>query len=170
LRKLGEYELAWLAGDRGVALGERDGNLIDAALTGFRVAITLTSLGRAKAAFDLNVSYASRLECDLSYRRGKVGLRAYPLAGRHGRGDAAGVRDMNGEAKSIARHVPDQANHYRLSFAGQSARFPAVSCRTVRSDDVNRVLYVIACGAPPAREVTRIIIPPKMPAGMSACW
>src|SRR5260370_21654300 len=32
------------------------------------------------------------------------------------RGDAVGVRDMVREAKSVARHVPDRANHYRLSF------------------------------------------------------
>ena len=62
LRKLGEYELAWLAGDRGVALAERTGDPVLAALTGFRVAIALTSLGRADSAFNLNVSYAYRLE------------------------------------------------------------------------------------------------------------
>ena len=53
LRKLGEYELAWLAGDRGVALAERTGDPVLAAVTGFRVAIALTSLGRADFAFNL---------------------------------------------------------------------------------------------------------------------
>jgi transcriptional regulator with XRE-family HTH domain len=120
LRKLGEYELAWLAGDRGVALAERDGDLIDAALTGFRVAIALTSLGRAKAAFDLNVSYAARLERDLRTEAvksvyGHILLQAAMAAASSG--DATGVRDMISKAKSIARHVPDQANHYRLSFS-----------------------------------------------------
>src|SRR5712691_9354828 len=55
-------ELAWLAGDHGVALAERTGDPILAALTGFRVAIALTSLGRADSAFNLNVSYAYRLQ------------------------------------------------------------------------------------------------------------
>ena len=41
LRKLGEYKLAWLAGDRGVALAERTGDPVLAALTGFRVAMRL---------------------------------------------------------------------------------------------------------------------------------
>jgi transcriptional regulator with XRE-family HTH domain len=120
LRKLGEYELAWLAGDRGVALAERDGDLIDAALTGFRVAIALTSLRRAQSAFDLNVSYASRLERDLRTDEAKsvyghILLQAAMAAAS--RGDAIGVRDMISEAGSIARHVPVQANHYRLAFS-----------------------------------------------------
>jgi len=120
LRKLGEYELAWLAGDRGVVLAERDGDLMDAALTGFRVAIALTSLGRAKAAFDLNVSYASRLERDLRTEEAKsvyghILLQAAMAAAS--KGDASGVRDMISEAKSIARHVPAHVNHYRLSFS-----------------------------------------------------
>jgi len=120
LRKLGEYELAWLAGDRGVALAERDGDLIDAALTGFRVAIALTSLGRAKAGFDLNVSYASRLGRDLRTDESKsvyghILLQAAMAAAS--KGDIAGVRDMIGEAKGIARHIPVQANYYRLAFS-----------------------------------------------------
>jgi transcriptional regulator with XRE-family HTH domain len=120
LRKLGEYELAWLAGDRGVVLAERDGDLMDAALTGFRVAIALTSLGRAKAAFDLNVSYATRLERDLRTEEAKsayghILLQAAMAAAS--KGDAIGVRDMIGEAKSIARQVPAHVNHYRLSFS-----------------------------------------------------
>jgi len=119
LRKLGEYELAWLAGDRGVALAERTGEPILAALTGFRVANALMSIGRAGAAFDLNVSYASMLEPGLRTEAdrsvyGHILLQA-AMAAASG-GDAIGVRDMVGEAKAVARHVPDQANHHRLSF------------------------------------------------------
>ncbi len=101
LRKLGEYDLAWLAGDRGVVLAERTGDSILAALTGFRVANALMSIGRTGAAFDLNVSYASRLEPAI---RGAEDRSVY------------GHIHIVGEAKSVARHVPDQANHYRLSF------------------------------------------------------
>lgn len=119
LRKLGEHELAWLAGDRGVALAEREGDSVIAALTGFRVANALTSIGRTKAAFDLNVSYASRLEPILSTVEtrsvyGHILLQAAMAAA--GGGNAIGVRDMIREAKQVARHVPEQANHYRLSF------------------------------------------------------
>jgi len=119
LRKLGEYELAWLAGDRGVALAERTGDPILAALTGFRVAIALTSLGRADAAFNLNFSYASRLEPGLRTEAdrsvyGHILLQA-AMAAASG-GNAVGVRDMINEARAVARHVNDQANHYRLAF------------------------------------------------------
>ncbi len=119
LRKLGEYDLAWLAGDRGVVLAERTGDSILAALTGFRVANALMSIGRTGAAFDLNVSYASRLEPAIRAAEdrsvyGHILLQAAMAAAS--KGDPIGVRDMVGEAKSVARHVPDQANHYRLSF------------------------------------------------------
>jgi transcriptional regulator with XRE-family HTH domain len=119
LRKLGEYELAWLAGDRGVALAERAGDPVLSALTGFRVAIALTSLGRTDAGFNLNVSYAYRLEPGLRTEAdrsvyGHILLQAAMAAA--GGGNAVGVRDMVNEARSVARHVNDQANHYRLAF------------------------------------------------------
>lgn len=119
LRKLGEHELAWLAADRGVALAESVGDSIIAALTGFRVANALTSIGRAKAAFDLNVSYASRLEPMLRTDEirsvyGHILLQA-AMAAASG-GNATGVRDLIGTAKEVARHVPNQANYHRLSF------------------------------------------------------
>ena len=38
LRKLGEYELAWLAGDRGLALSDRLADPLLTALVGFRIA------------------------------------------------------------------------------------------------------------------------------------
>jgi transcriptional regulator with XRE-family HTH domain len=120
LRKLGEHELAWLAGDRGLALAEREGDSVIAALTGFRVANALASIGRGRAAFDLNVSHASRLEPALRTDEvrsvyGHVLLQAAMAAA--GEGNAIGVRDMIGEAKQVARHVPEQANYYRLSFS-----------------------------------------------------
>ena len=42
LRKLGEYELAWLAGDRGVALAERTGDPVLAALWGLMVCFSFS--------------------------------------------------------------------------------------------------------------------------------
>ncbi len=83
------------------------------------MANALMSIGRSRAAFDLNVSYALRLETALRTEAdrsvyGHVLLQA-AMAAASG-GDAIGVRDMIREAKSVARHVPDRANHYRLSF------------------------------------------------------
>ncbi len=130
LRKLGEHELAWLAGDRGVALAERTGESILAALTGFRVANALMSMGRSGAAFDLNVSHASRLEPSMRTDEdrsvyGHILLQA-AMAAASG-GDAIGVRDMVNEAKTVASHVPDQANHYRLSFGTTNVRLHHVA-------------------------------------------
>ena len=119
LRKLGEYSLAWLAGDRGIALAEQIGDPVLAGLTGFRVANALVALGRSQSAFDLNISFASRLEpvlrtaADMS-AYGNAILQAVMAAATTG--NAIGVRDLIREARTVASHVPDEANHYRLSF------------------------------------------------------
>jgi transcriptional regulator with XRE-family HTH domain len=119
LRKLGEYNLAWLAGDRGIALAEQIGDPIIAALTGFRVANALVALGRPQPAFDLNISFASRLEPNL---RGTEDMSVYgntvlqAAMAAAAAGNALGVRDLIREAREMAKKVPDQANHHRLSF------------------------------------------------------
>lgn len=119
LRKLGEYDLAWLAGDRGLALAERLGDSVLTALTGFRVANALTALGRSKAAFDLNVSLASRVEvsarteAELSVYGNQL-LQAAMAAAGHG--NAIAVRDLISEARAVASDIPDTTNHHRLSF------------------------------------------------------
>lgn len=101
LRKLGEYELAWLAGDRGYALADRIGNPVLGALVGFRVANALTALGRSKAAFALNISLATRMEPNLHAEAdlavyGNLLLQA-AMAAAHD-GDARNVRDLIREA------------------------------------------------------------------------
>lgn len=119
LRKLGEYDLAWLAGDRGISLTERLGDAVLTGLTGFRVANALTAIGRAEPAYRLNMSLAARLESDLTSEAhlaayGNLLLQAAMAAAS--KGDASGVRDLIREATGVARQVPDQSNHYRLSF------------------------------------------------------
>jgi transcriptional regulator with XRE-family HTH domain len=119
LRKLGEYDLAWLAGDRGLAIADRLGDSVLTALTGFRVANALTALGRSKAAFDLNISLASRVEINARTEAdqsvyGNLLLQAAMASAADG--NAMGVRDLIREARDIASHVPDNSNHHRLSF------------------------------------------------------
>jgi transcriptional regulator with XRE-family HTH domain len=130
LRKLGEYNLAWLAGDRGIALAEQVGDPIIAALTAFRVANALVALGRPQPAFDLNISFASRLEPNLRSTEdmsvyGNTVLQAAMAAAAAG--NALGVRDLIREARDVARQVPDQANHYRLSFGSTNVGIHHVS-------------------------------------------
>jgi transcriptional regulator with XRE-family HTH domain len=118
LLKLGEYDLAWLAGDRGMHVSEQTENTIMPALTGCRVASALVAIGRPDAAFQLNISLASRIESGSTEAEmsayGHLLLSA-AMAAAH-KGDAISVRDLIREARSIADHVPDGANHYRLSF------------------------------------------------------
>jgi transcriptional regulator with XRE-family HTH domain len=119
LRKLGEYSLAWLAGDRRIALAEQVGDPVLAALAGFRVANALVALGRPEPAFNLNISHASRLEPNLRSAAdmsvyGNLVLQAAMAAATAG--EAVGVRDLVREARKVASRVPDQANHFRLSF------------------------------------------------------
>lgn len=119
LRKLGEYNLAWLAGDRGLALAEQVGDPILAALTAFRVANALVALGRPQPALDLNISFASRLKSNIRLPAdisvyGNTVLQAAMAAATAG--NAVGVRDLIQEARDAASRVPDQANHHHLSF------------------------------------------------------
>jgi len=119
LRKLGEYDLAWLAGDRGVHVSENADDSTFSALIGSRVANALVAIGRSEAAFNLNISLASRIESDL---HGEDDMSAYghillqaAMAAAH-KGDAISVRDLIREARGVAGHVPDHANHHHLSF------------------------------------------------------
>jgi len=119
LRKLGEYSLAWLAGDRGISLAEQAGDPTLAALTAFRVANALVALGRSGPALDLNISFASRLEPHLRTESdlaayGNLILQAAMAAAVAG--NAMSVRDLVREARDVSLRVPDQSNYYRLSF------------------------------------------------------
>lgn len=130
LRKLGEFHLAWLAGDRGMSLASLTDDDIAPALTGFRVANALVAIGRAKAAFDLNILLASRLESHLCSDAdvsvyGNLLLQAAMAAATDG--NAASVRDLIREARVIADRLPDQANHYRLSFGSTNTGVHHVS-------------------------------------------
>ncbi len=119
LRKLGEYALAWLAGDRGIAVAQQAGDLASVAAAGFRVANALLSMGRPAQALDLNMSLAGQLqpECrteDLRALYGHVVLQAAMAAAALGEQGRAG--DLITEAGDVARFVTPGANHYRLAF------------------------------------------------------
>src|SRR5689334_20532068 len=61
LRKLGEHELAWLAADRSIAVSQRSGDHLLAAVASYRVGSALLALGRARPALEVNVNVANRL-------------------------------------------------------------------------------------------------------------
>ena len=119
LRKLGEHTLAWLAGDRGVVVAQRAGDLASVAGAGFRIANALLSMGRAGQALALNLSLADQLEPE----SGAEGLRALYghvlLQGAMAAaalGDDGRAGDLIAAARKVARFVPVGSNHYRLAF------------------------------------------------------
>jgi transcriptional regulator with XRE-family HTH domain len=120
LRKLGEHALAWLAGDRGVALAQHAGDLAAAAGAGFRIANALLSMGRAGQALTLNLALADRLDGeasteDLRALYGHILLQGAMAAAASG--DDARTRDLIGAARDVARFVAPGSNHYRLAFS-----------------------------------------------------
>jgi hypothetical protein len=120
LRKLGEHALAWLAGDRGVAIAQHAGDLAAAAGAGFRIANALLSMGRAGQALTLNLSLADRLDGEsgteeLRTLYGHVLLQGAMAAAAYG--DDARTRDLIGAAREVARFVAPGSNHYRLAFS-----------------------------------------------------
>jgi transcriptional regulator with XRE-family HTH domain len=130
LRKLGEYNLAWLAGDRAMHVCEQAGEGILPALIGSRVANALVAIGRSEAALNLNMSLASRIGSDLHTEEdmsayGHLLLQA-AMAAAH-KGDAISVRDLVREARDVAGRVPDHANHHHLSFGSTNVGVHHVS-------------------------------------------
>ncbi|SRR6266568_1886044 len=119
LRKLGEHTLAWLAGDRGVAVAQDTGDLASVAGAGFRIANALLSMGRSDQALALNLSLADRLEpeCrteELRALYGHVLLQGAMAAAASG--DDRRVGEMITEAQQAARLVGAGSNHFRLAF------------------------------------------------------
>lgn len=119
LRKLGEHTLAWLAGDRGVAMARQAGDMAAVAGAGFRIANALLSMGRPSQALTLNLSLADQLEpaCRTESARalyGHVllqGAMAAAAAGDDGR-----TGELIAAAREAARFVTEGSNHYRLAF------------------------------------------------------
>ena len=102
-----------------MALADQIDDPILSALTAFRVANALLALGRPLPAFNLNISHVSRLETRLNTDEslsvyGNAILQAVMAAAAAG--NAMHVRDLIREARAVADRVPDQANHYHLSF------------------------------------------------------
>ena len=119
LRKLGEYTLAWLAGDRGISVAQQAGDLASVAAAGFRVANALLSMGRSAQALELNMSLAGQLQPEsgaeeLRALYGHVVLQAAMAAAALGDQGTAG--DLISEAGDVARFVTPGSNYYRLAF------------------------------------------------------
>jgi transcriptional regulator with XRE-family HTH domain len=123
LRKLGEHELAWLAADRSMAVAQRAGDQLLAGTATTRVALALLSLGRSRAALEINVNIANRLAPgtdgnDAGPERlsvyGQLLLQGAMAAARIG--DSATVRDLLASADDAAGYLGGDFNHYWTCF------------------------------------------------------
>jgi hypothetical protein len=149
LRKLGEYALAWLAGDRGVSVAQQAGDLAAVAASGFRIANALLSMGRPGQALDLNVSLADQLEpeCGTEELRalyGHVMLQGAMAAAALGEQGRAG--ELIAEAGEVARFVTPGSNHYRLAFEPVNVDVHEVGTLVVLGDNGRAVEVADAIG------------------------
>ncbi len=118
-RKLGEFDLAWVAGDRGIPIAEQSGDRLLTATGAFRVANALLAVGRVQAAYDLNVTVADRLEPHLTGSAelsvfGTMLLQAAIAAAR--KGDNRTARDLVREAHTVAERPGSGQDEYHTSF------------------------------------------------------
>ena len=118
-RKLGEFDLAWIAGDRGIAVAEEAADQLLTATAAYRVANALLAMGRVDAAYALNVSIAGRLEPNLETEAdrsvyGTMLLQAAIASAR--KGDNRDVRDLIREAHEVANRVGPARNDYHTAF------------------------------------------------------
>lgn len=122
LRKLGEHDLAWLAADRSVAVCERSGDELLAALAAHRVATALVALGRFRPALEVNVNVANRLAPVEGQQATPERWSVYGILLLQGAmaaarlGDSATVRDLLELATEAADRLAGDANHYWTSF------------------------------------------------------
>jgi len=149
LRKLGEYTLAWLAGDRGIYVAQQAGDLASVAASGFRVANALLSMGRPERARDLNVSLADQLQSegqaeDLRALYGHVVLQAALAAAALG--EQRRVCELITEARNVARFVTPGSNHYRLAFEPTNVTLHEVGALIVLGENGRAVEVADAIG------------------------
>ncbi|MEQ4302226.1 helix-turn-helix domain-containing protein [Plantactinospora sp. B6F1] len=122
LRKLGEYELAWLAADRSMAVSQRAGDPLLAGVATYRVGNALLALGRARPALEVNVSVANRLAPGGGNDAGPERLSVYGMLLLQGAmaaarmGDNNTVKDLIYEAEGAADRLGGDHNHYWTSF------------------------------------------------------
>ncbi|MGI5214135.1 helix-turn-helix domain-containing protein [Plantactinospora sp. CA-290183] len=122
LRKLGEYELAWLAADRSMAVSQRAEDPLLAGVAAYRVGLSLLALGRARPALEVNVSVANRLAPGAGNGSGPAQLSVYGMLLLQGAmaaarmGDNNTVRDLVTGAEEAAVELGEDHNHYWTSF------------------------------------------------------
>jgi transcriptional regulator with XRE-family HTH domain len=122
LRNLGEYELAWLAADRGVSVAQRAGDELLAGMATFRVGLALLAMTRARPALELSVSVASRLAPATGRDASPERLSVYGMLLLQGAMAAAKINDSTTAedllcaAEDAASWLGADRNHYWSCF------------------------------------------------------
>jgi transcriptional regulator with XRE-family HTH domain len=159
LRKLGEHELAWLAGDRSIAVSQRADDPLLAGTATYRVALALLSMGRARPALEVNVNIANRLapgtpgEPTTPERLSVYGillLQGVMAAARIG--DMATVRDLLIGAEEAAKALGGDENYYWTSFGPTNVKLHRAAAAVEMGEgrlaiDVHESLDLAAFGA-----------------------
>ncbi|GAA2046358.1 helix-turn-helix domain-containing protein [Polymorphospora rubra] len=128
LRKVGEHELSWLAGDRAIAVAQRAGDPLLAGVATYRVGNALLALGRARPALEVNVNVANRLAPGGAGTATPERLSVYGMLLLQGAmaaariGDNATVRDLLHSAGEAADVVGEDRNFYWTSFGPTNVR------------------------------------------------
>jgi transcriptional regulator with XRE-family HTH domain len=132
LRKLGEYQLAWLAADRSMSVARRTGDQLLAGTASFRIGLALLALGRSRPALEVNVNLANRLapaSGEATPQRlsvyGMLLLQGAVAAARIG--DSATTRDLLDEADQAAAALGGDQNHYWTCFGPTNVRLHRVA-------------------------------------------
>jgi transcriptional regulator with XRE-family HTH domain len=143
LRKLGEYDLAWLAADRAIMVCQRAGDDLLTALATVRVAGALSAMGRFRPALEINVNVATQIApgLDATPERfsvyGIVLLQGAIAAARLG--DSATVRDLLAGGEEAAKQVGGDENHYWTSFGPTNVAFHRVAAEVEMGDGARAV-------------------------------
>jgi len=129
LRKLGEHDLAWLAGDRAVSVCQRAEDDLLAGTATMRVANALSALGRFRSALEVNLNIANRLAPAAGDDAKPERLSVYGILLLQGAmaaarlGDSATVHDLIAGAEEAADQLGGDHNHYWTSFGPTNVLF-----------------------------------------------
>jgi transcriptional regulator with XRE-family HTH domain len=121
LRKLGEHDLAWLAGDRATMVCQRAGDELLSALATDQVAAALSALGRVRPALEISMTVANQVAPEDHHNATPERLSVYGMVLLRGAlaaarlGDAYTVRELLAAAEAVAKEVGDE-NFYWTCF------------------------------------------------------
>lgn len=122
LRKVGEYDLAWLAADRATVVCRRAEDELLAATATSRVTNALSALGRHRAGLEIAVNVASKVGPGGKRKPTPERLSVYGILLLQGamaaarQGDATTVRDLIDAAEEAANLLGRDDNHYWTCF------------------------------------------------------